>query len=84
MEEFAQSIVKRLAPTVAPEGEMYVEYGAGGKLGLNQFPGGATEAVWIATFTMFILWLLALIICPLSAVVAGKEKNAVVRYVNLK
>jgi hypothetical protein len=80
LDSIALSILKRAGAT---EGEAFVEPGAGGNLGLNRFVGGATEALWIATYTMFIIWLLALILCPLSAVVGGREKYAIVSHLHL-
>ena len=77
LDSIALAILKRAGVT---EGEAYVEPGAGGTLGMNRFVGGATEALWVATYTMFILWLLALILCPLSAVVGGREKYAIVSH----
>ena len=75
LDSIAVSILKRAGVT---EGEAYVEPGAGGVLQLNRFVGGATAALWVATFTMFIIWMLALVLCPLSAVVGGREKYAIV------
>lgn len=58
--------------------ESAVDPGAGGVQTQNQFPGGYTVSVWIATFTMFILWLLALVLCPLAATTGSRDKFAVV------
>ena len=60
-----------------PEAEAKVDFGSGGVLGRNTFPGGYTESVWIATFTFFVIWLLALVISPLSATVSNEHKLVV-------
>lgn len=59
--------------------ESAVDPGAGGVQTRNQFPGGFTESVWVATFTMFIVWLLALVLCPLAATTGARDKFAVVQ-----
>ena len=58
--------------------ESAVDPGAGGVQTQNQFPGGYTVSVWIAAFTMFIFWLLSLVLCPLAATTGSRDKFAVV------
>ncbi|KAI8837850.1 hypothetical protein BC829DRAFT_447539 [Chytridium lagenaria] len=41
--------------------------GGGGQLGLNSFYGGDTEAAWIATYVLFLLWLIGLLIVPIAS-----------------
>jgi hypothetical protein len=55
-----------------------VDAGAGGILASNAFPGIETESVWIATFTSFIIWLLALVITPLAATADSNGKLHIV------
>ena len=67
------------ARQTSPEGEAGVEPGAGGMLGVNRFVGGLTQSMWIATFILFVIWLIALVIAPLAATIGGSEKYEVVR-----
>ncbi|KAJ3322332.1 RAB3A interacting protein [Blyttiomyces sp. JEL0837] len=58
------------------------EQGAGGTLGFNGFQGLYTESAWIATFCLFIIWLLSLLISPIivklfpSTSSGGRETNS--------
>ncbi|KAJ3126457.1 hypothetical protein HK098_007509 [Nowakowskiella sp. JEL0407] len=42
--------------------------------GANQFPDGGTEAVWVAVYTMFIIWLLGLFIVPMTFRLMNKPR----------
>ncbi|KAJ3031796.1 hypothetical protein HDV00_008126 [Rhizophlyctis rosea] len=57
---------------------------AGGMAGLNHFPTGGMKALWIATFTMFIIWLLGLLFAPIAAkfLSGGDGKGGMSRSVN--
>ncbi|KAJ3045812.1 hypothetical protein HK097_001110 [Rhizophlyctis rosea] len=42
--------------------------------GVNHFPTGGMKALWIATFTMFIIWLVGLLLAPIAArFLSGRE-----------
>ncbi len=42
--------------------------------GTNAFGTGQAEAIWIATFTFFIVWLLGLLLTPLISMLHGSRK----------
>ncbi|KAI8912136.1 hypothetical protein BC831DRAFT_491353 [Entophlyctis helioformis] len=48
--------------------------GGGGVLGIDRFPDVYTESVWIAVFTFFIVWLLALFLSPIAEGYASFSK----------
>ncbi|KAI9362916.1 hypothetical protein DFJ73DRAFT_773064 [Zopfochytrium polystomum] len=55
--------------------------GAGGVVGHNYFPDGGTEAAFVATFVLFITWLLSLFATPIvhlntSDTDHGREREA--------
>ncbi|KAJ3299308.1 hypothetical protein HK104_009427 [Borealophlyctis nickersoniae] len=51
----------------------FVKRQGGGQVGINRFPSGGMKAIWIAAFTMFIIWLLGLILAPIANKVFSKD-----------